>query len=86
MIEQHKDEICYLQFAHLTQFPEIAHGAFTRLGGYSTAATWGLNASFMDENPEHVLHNRLRALQALGVRAKSMRDRLADTQRRCRHA
>lgn len=67
MIEQHRDEICYLQFAHLTQFPEIAHGAFTRLGGYSTAATWGLNASFHDENPEHVLHNRLRALQALGV-------------------
>ncbi len=67
MIEQHRDEICYLQFAHLTQFPEIAHGAFTRLGGYSTASTWGLNASFRDEKPESVLRNRLRALQALDV-------------------
>ena len=67
MIEQHRDEICYLQFTHLAQFPELAHGAFTRLGGYSTASTRGLNASFHDENPDHVLLNRLRALQALNV-------------------
>ena len=67
MIEQRRDEICYLQFAHFNQFPELAHGAFTRRGGYSTEPAWGLNASFLDKHPEHVLRNRLSALRALDV-------------------
>ncbi|MDQ6659381.1 MAG: peptidoglycan editing factor PgeF [Chloroflexota bacterium] len=65
MIEQHKDNgVCYLQFSDFLQFPEIIHGVFTRLGGYST---WGLNASFRNDTIDNILRNRLLVLETLGI-------------------
>lgn len=68
MIEQQQDEVRYMQFSHYLQFPEITHGSFTRLGGYSKTPYWGLNVSFgTGDDFENVLRNRLRALQALHI-------------------
>jgi len=66
VIEQWQGEVCYLQFRHYLQFPEITHGIFTRLGGYSQTPYWGLNASFSSgDSFENVIRNRLLALQTL---------------------
>lgn len=55
-----------MQFAHYLQFPELAHGIFTRLGGYSKTPYWGLNISVSSgDDFENVLRNRLLALQTL---------------------
>src|SRR5258708_28152222 len=57
-----------MQFSHYLQFPEITHGSFTRLGGYSKTPYWGLNVSYsIGDDFENVLRNRLRALQALHI-------------------
>lgn len=70
MIEQQWENAHYLQFSHYLQFPEITHGVFTRLGGYSTTPYKGLNASFSTgDSLENVLHNRLLVLQSLGLQA-----------------
>lgn len=68
LIEQQQGEVRYLQFSHYLQFPEITHGSFTRLGGYSKTPYWGLNVSYSTgDDFENVLRNRLRALQALHI-------------------
>ena len=70
MIERQHGEVCYFQFNHLSQFPAITHGVFTRLGGYSQAPYRGLNVSFSGgDNFEHVIRNRLLPLQALQIQA-----------------
>ncbi|MEO6891250.1 MAG: peptidoglycan editing factor PgeF [Ktedonobacteraceae bacterium] len=66
VLAQGQHDVCYLQFGHLLRFPEVVHGVFTRLGGYSEGACRGLNVSATrGDNFEHVLRNRLLALQAL---------------------
>ena len=66
MIEQQQGNVCYLQFNHLSQFPEITHGVFTRLGGYSQAPFHSLNAALSGgDNFDNVVHNRLLTLQTL---------------------
>jgi polyphenol oxidase len=68
LIEQQQGEVRYMQFSHYLQFPEITHGSFTRLGGYSKTPYWGLNVSYsIGDDFENVLRNRLRALQALHI-------------------
>ncbi len=71
MIEQHYGELTYLQFSHLQQFPELIHGVFTRLGGYSPAPYQGLNmatpAPQSVDTIENVVQNRQLALSALGL-------------------
>jgi len=66
VIEQRHSDLCYLQFSHLIQFPEIAHGVFTRLGGYSQDPYRSLNISLSNgDNLDNVMHNRLLTLRAL---------------------
>ena len=68
MIERRGDKACYMQFGHYGRFPELRHGVFTRLGGYSTTPYEGLNASYSTGDTfENVVRNRLLALQALGI-------------------
>jgi YfiH family protein len=67
-IEQERGGARYVQFALFQQFPELAHGSFTRHGGYSTSPHSGLNVSVSnDDSLENVLRNRLLALQSLGL-------------------
>ena len=66
MIEQRQGDVCYLQFNLLAQFPELTHGVFTRLGGYSQGPYRGLNISMSgSDNPDNVLRNRLLTLKTL---------------------
>ena len=68
MIGQQRGEVQYVQFAQYLQFPEIIHGSFTRLGGYSKTPYWGLNVSFsIGDEFENVIRNRLQALSALHI-------------------
>lgn len=70
LIEQRRDNVCFMQFSHYLQFPEITHGVFTRLGGYSLTPYKGLNASFsMGDSLENVIRNRLLVLQSLDLQA-----------------
>lgn len=70
MIEQQHGNLCYLQFNHFLQFPEITHGVFTRLGGYSQPPYQGLNISFSSgDSLDNVVRNRLLTLQALQLQA-----------------
>jgi polyphenol oxidase len=66
VIEQRQGDVCYLQFNLLAQFPELTHGVFTRLGGYSRGPYRGLNISMSGgDNPDNILRNRLLTLQTL---------------------
>ncbi len=66
MIEQRQGDVCYLQFNHLSQFPELIHGVFTRLGGYSQAPFHSLNAALSGgDSFDNVVRNRLLILQAM---------------------
>ncbi len=67
MIEQQRREVRYLQFSHFRQFPELIHGVFTRLGGYSDPPYSSLNVSFKSDNADNVIRNRLLALQSLDI-------------------
>ncbi len=68
MFEQQRSEVHYVQFDHFLQFPELIHGSFTRLGGYSKTPYRGLNVSYsIGDDFENVIRNRLLALQALQV-------------------
>src|SRR5881227_2997114 len=70
LIQRQRDNACYLQFSHYLQFPEITHGIFTRLGGYSITPYKGLNASFSTgDSLENVTRNRLLVLQSLDLQA-----------------
>ena len=70
MIQRQRDNACYVQFSHYLQFPELTHGIFTRLGGYSITPYTGLNASFSTgDSLENVIRNRLRVLQSLDIQA-----------------
>lgn len=66
MIEQQQGRVQYVQFGHFLQFPDLVHGIFTRLGGYSKDPYCGLNVSFTTgDDVENVKRNRLLALSAL---------------------
>ncbi|BCL81521.1 laccase domain protein [Ktedonobacteria bacterium brp13] len=71
MIEQQYENIRYLQFDYVRQFPELIHGVFTRQGGYSSAPYASLNTSAPPrgggDNFDDVVRNRQLALQALDL-------------------
>jgi hypothetical protein len=53
-----QDNLQYFQFSHLKQLPDIAHGIFTRIGGYSNSPYNSLNISFnVGDNPADVQKN-----------------------------
>ena len=72
LIEHHSGSVSYLQFNLFQQFPEVIHGIFTRKGGYSRPPFTGLNTgrSVNGDNIEHIVRNRLLALQALNLDAR----------------
>ncbi len=68
MIEQQRDNACFLQFSSFLQFPTLIHGVFTRDGGYSEAPYKGLNTSGAlrgGDNLDNVVRNRQLALHSL---------------------
>jgi polyphenol oxidase len=68
LFEQQRSGVHYVQFDHFLQFPELIHGSFTRLGGYSKTPYRGLNVSYsIGDDFENVIRNRLLTLQALQV-------------------
>jgi YfiH family protein len=68
LIEQQREHASFLQFKQYLQFPEITHGVFTRLGGYSSRPYAGLNVSYSTGDKfDNVVRNRLTVLQALDI-------------------
>jgi polyphenol oxidase len=59
MIHRHTHNLFYLQFPHLSEYPDIRHGIFTRQGGFSKGCYQGLNVGMGNgDNVSHVLQNR----------------------------
>ncbi len=58
-----------MQFAQFEAFPELVHGIFTRLGGYSEAPFASLNVSLSsgDERFANAVRNRFAVLQSLDI-------------------
>ncbi len=74
LIERQFGDVCFLQFSHFLQFPEMTHGVFTRMGGYSDGIYRGLNTStpprgIGGDSTINVARNRMLSLQALGLTA-----------------
>ncbi|GAC1647637.1 MAG: peptidoglycan editing factor PgeF [Ktedonobacteraceae bacterium] len=70
MIEQQRDNACYLQFNNFQQFPNLIHGIFTRNGGYSNPPYKGLNTLGSlrgGDNLDNVVRNRQLALHSLAL-------------------
>ncbi|GCF09715.1 peptidoglycan editing factor PgeF [Dictyobacter arantiisoli] len=71
MIEQHYENVHYLQFSHYQAFPELTHGVFTRHGGVSKAPYASLNTSAPPrgggDSFTNAIQNRQLALQALDL-------------------
>ncbi|GAC1404424.1 MAG: peptidoglycan editing factor PgeF [Ktedonobacteraceae bacterium] len=70
MIEQQRDNACYLQFNNFQQFPNLMHGIFTRDGGYSNPPYKGLNTLGSlrgGDNLDNVVRNRQLALHSLAL-------------------
>src|ERR1700753_877167 len=69
LIEQQYENVHYLQFSQYLAFPELIHGVFTRIGGYSEAPYKSLNTSAPPRGGGDTFHNVVRnrqlALQAL---------------------
>lgn len=54
-----KNSLHFYQFPNLARFPEIRHGVFTRLSGFSKAPFQGLNVSInVGDDPENIARNR----------------------------
>jgi len=67
MILTHKNGASFYQFESLVQFPEIAHGIFTRHFGYSTGPFESLNVSFgLGDKVSRVKENRRVIARAIG--------------------
>jgi len=59
MIEHRENGLLVLQFNRFRAFPEIHHGVFTRIGGYSLPPFQGLNMSLdVGDDYGHVERNR----------------------------
>lgn len=53
---------------NLSRIPEIRHGFFTRIGGFSKGIYWALNCGFgSSDDPEHVARNREIVTTSLGL-------------------
>jgi YfiH family protein len=67
MILRHIQNLSYLQFPHLSEFGDIRHGIFTRLGGFSTGCYQSLNVGMGNgDNVSHVLRNRAAISDCMG--------------------
>ena len=67
MIYRHMNGMTWLEFPHLSEYRDIRHGIFTRLGGFSLYPYQGLNVSGSNgDNPELVQQNRHLIFQQMG--------------------
>lgn len=70
MIEHSYGDVRYLQFQLFQQFPDLIHGIFTRVGGYSSPPYASLNVSGTlkgGDNLTHVIQNRQLVLRSLAL-------------------
>jgi YfiH family protein len=68
MIRQKQGEVEWLEFELLAEQPNLVHGVFLRHGGVSEGAFGSLNAGgLMGDEPEKIVENRRRILQALNI-------------------
>ncbi|GAC1424311.1 MAG: peptidoglycan editing factor PgeF [Ktedonobacteraceae bacterium] len=70
MIEQQRDNACFLQFNNFLHFPNLIHGVFTRDGGYSNPPYKGLNTLGSlrgGDNLDTVVRNRQLVLRSLAL-------------------
>ncbi len=70
LIEQLRDNACYLQFNNFQHFPNLIHGIFTRDGGYSEPPYKGLNTLGSlrgGDKLDNVVRNRQLALHSLAL-------------------
>lgn len=68
MIAQQQETTCYLRFHHISQFPNVIHGIFTRQGGYSLPPYRGLNTLGSlrgGDDLDTVVQNRKLAMHSL---------------------
>jgi YfiH family protein len=67
MILTQKNGLSFFQFPHLSQFPEIRHGIFTRQGGISPSPFDSLNTALsVGDDVSNVRYNRNQILQTIG--------------------
>jgi len=67
MIHRHSHTLSYLQFPHLSEYADIRHGIFTRLGGFSQGCYQGLNVGMgSGDSMDHVLQNRAAISDCMG--------------------
>jgi YfiH family protein len=68
VIERQAQDCEYLLFEHLSRVPRLAHGVFTRHGGFSAPPFDGLNlTTSTGDDPARVERNREVAAAALGL-------------------
>lgn len=68
MFEQTTDHTEYFEFEALRDYPQVAHGVFTRRRGFSNSPYAGLNGSVTTgDNVEAVLRNRHAVAEAIGL-------------------
>ena len=68
MISYRKNDLTFLQFDNLSQFPAIGHFSTTRTGGYSTDRYASLNLGYNSgDSPKNVIANRLKLCSALEI-------------------
>jgi hypothetical protein len=67
MIHRHNHDLSYLEFPHLSEYADIRHGIFTRLGGFSKGCYQGLNIGMGNgDSLNHVLQNRAAISDCMG--------------------
>ncbi len=67
MILRRHHDLSFFQFPHLAEYPDIRHGIFTRLGGFSKGCYQGLNVGLGNgDNIDHVVENRRAISSCMG--------------------
>ena len=67
MIYRNNHDLSYLEFPHLSEYADIRHGIFTRLGGFSKGCYQGLNIGMGNgDSLDHVLQNRAAISDCMG--------------------
>jgi purine-nucleoside/S-methyl-5'-thioadenosine phosphorylase / adenosine deaminase len=68
VFEQTTDHTEYFEFEALREYPQVAHGVFTRRRGFSSSPYAGLNGAVATgDNAQAVLRNRRAVAEAVGL-------------------
>lgn len=67
------NQLAWVGFKHLSEFPELIHFSTTRLGGVSAHPQASLNMGFVEtDTAQNVIENRRRIASALGISLDDM--------------